>query len=279
VLLDQIIPDQLPFVTFFRAVILAAFFYGLAPAILVTGLSGIVSTFWSDPTGASPHIFYATAFLLFTTLSGVNVALVHYLRMALARIKTHEERLAFINRELQHRIKNLFSVTTSICRQTITSGRPVEEMMDRVTGRIMTIAAAQDLLSPTEAKGAELTSLIKSLVATLAPTPTRLEMEGPPTLLPAESTTPFALILHELTTNALKYGAWSVEAGKVSVKWRQEPAELVFCWREHDGPAIAPPLREGLGSSLIKSSLPGAKVAHDLKADGLACEIRLPNSA
>ena len=156
------------------------------------------------------------------------------------------------------------------------SGRPVEKMVESVTGRITAIAAAQDLLNPAEAKEAELTSLLKSLVQPVAPKPARLEMEGPPMLMPAESTTPFALILHELATNALKYGAWSVNAGIVIITWKREEDELVFRWRERDGPAIAPPLREGLGSSLIKSSLPGAKVAHDLKADGLECQIRLP---
>ena len=61
-----------------------------------------------------------------------------------------------------------------------------------------------------------------------------------------------------------------------ALRWTTENDALIFRWREHDGPAIAPPMREGLGSTLIKSSIPGATVTHDLKADGLECEIRLP---
>ena len=92
----------------------------------------------------------------------------------------------------------------------------------------------------------------------------------------AQATTPFALILHELGTNALKYGAWSHDTGYVRTSWEARQEVLYFLWREHDGPAIAPPLHEGLGSTLIKNSLPGAVVSHDLKADGLECKIALP---
>jgi two-component system CheB/CheR fusion protein len=121
-----------------------------------------------------------------------------------------------------------------------------------------------------------LAELVAALVGTLAPKPSKLQVEGSPTTLPAQVTTPMALILHELATNALKYGAWSTDHGYLTVTWRVEIEILHFRWREHDGPKIAPAMREGLGSSLIKQSLPGATVRHDLRADGLECEITLP---
>ena len=124
-------------------------------------------------------------------------------------------------------------------------------------------------------RGADLRELVTSLVDTLAPSPSRLRSTGAAIHLSADATTPFALILHELATNALKYGAWSQASGLVDISWKVQGNDLLFRWREHDGPAIAPPLREGLGSSLIKTSLPGATVTHDLKADGLECQIQL----
>src|SRR5206468_11167405 len=134
---------------------------------------------------------YATSFLLFASLAGVIVALVHYLTTSLARVKQHEEQLALINRELKHRIKNLFSITASICRQTIRSSTSVDEMEKRVTGRIMAIASAQDLLTPTVSRGAELSELVASLVDTLAPAPSRLRSTGAAIHLSADTTTPF----------------------------------------------------------------------------------------
>jgi two-component sensor histidine kinase len=86
----------------------------------------------------------------------------------------------------------------------------------------------------------------------------------------------FALILHELATNAMKYGAWSKESGWVHVEGMATLELLRFRWREHDGPTLAPPVREGLGRKLIKSSLQGARVEHLFKPDGLQCEIDLP---
>ena len=110
---------------------------------------------------------------------------------------------------------------------------------------------------------------------TVAPDTNRLRVAGASFRLPPQVTTPFALILHELATNALKYGAWSHD-GHVAVTWRVEARKLLFEWRECDGPAIAPPMREGLGSALIKSGLPNATVQHELKRDGLECRICLP---
>ncbi|MBK5197900.1 MAG: sensor histidine kinase [Methyloceanibacter sp.] len=244
--------------------------------VLVLVLSAIVGTIWSDPTGASTTVFYVASFLLFVGLSGVNIALVHYLMTMLVRLRQQDQQLSMINRELKHRIKNLFSIANSICLQTIKPGRSAEEMSKAVTGRIMAIAAAQDLLTATASEGADLRELVAALVTTLAPEPSRLKVEGPAIHLPADATTPFALVLHELATNALKYGAWSGDAGFVKLSWSTEDGQLDFRWREHDGPLIAPPMREGLGRALISKSLPGAIVTHDLKADGLECKIRLP---
>jgi two-component system, chemotaxis family, CheB/CheR fusion protein len=92
--------------------------------------------------------------------------------------------------------------------------------------------------------------------------------------------TSFALVLHELATNALKYGAWS-EHGSVRVSWRLEKNEsdgqqLNFLWQERDGPPVSAPTKEGLGTFLIQKALPGAIVEHTFNPSGLACSIHLP---
>jgi two-component sensor histidine kinase len=275
-LLDYVVAERLPFITFFPAVLIAAYFCGIGPAILVLILSAVAGAMWGEPSGSGEVSFFIASFLLFTVLSGVNVALVHGLTTTLARLRERDRQLEVINRELKHRIKNLFAIANSVCLQTIRSGAAVDAMSQSVSGRLMAIAAAQDLLTATAEDGADLHALTVALVTTLAPNPSRLKIDGPPTRLPADSATPFALVLHELATNALKYGAWSSDSGVVKVVWTKESAVLLFVWREHDGPAIAPPAREGLGRTLISRSLPGATVTHDLKADGLECRINLP---
>ena len=278
-LLDYVVPERLPFITFFPAVLIAAYFCGIGPAILVLILSAVAGAMWGEPSGSGEVSFFIASFLLFTVLSGVNVALVHGLTTTLARLRERDRQLEVINRELKHRIKNLFAIANSVCLQTIRSGAAVDAMSQSVSGRLMAIAAAQDLLTATAEDGADLHALTVALVTTLAPNPSRLKIDGPPTRLPADSATPFALVLHELATNALKYGAWSSDSGVVKVVWTKESTVLLFVWREHDGPAIAPPAREGLGRTLISRSLPGATVTHDLKADGLECRINLPAPA
>ena len=275
-LLDSVVPNALPFITFFPAVLLVTYLCGIWPAILSLAVTALLGTYWADPTGQNSVVFYGVAFLLYVSFAGSCLWLVHTLVKALARLKRQDEQLGVINRELKHRIKNLFSIANSVCLQTLRSGKALEEMAHTISGRLAAIAAAQDLLSVTAENGAEVGELVRALVVTLAPDASRLEAEGDRVTLSPQVTTPFALILHELGTNALKYGAWSHDKGIVRASWTLREATLHFRWREHDGPAIAPPLHEGLGRTLIKNSLPGAVVSHDLKADGLECTIELP---
>lgn len=277
VALDRIIPERLPFIAFFPAVVFVAYRCGLWPSIVVLILSALVGTAWVEPAPGSSEIgFRVASLLLFLGFGGLNVYFMQRLKVANVQSVEHEAQLELINRELKHRIKNLFTIASSICQQTIKSGKSPQEMTQAVSGRIHAVAAAQDLLSVRSNEGADLAGLIEALVRTVAPDPSRFRTSGTSVRLPAQATTPFALILHELGTNALKYGAWSAETGTVVVAWTMENGRLFFDWREIDGPAIAPEMREGLGSALIKSGLPTATVAHDLTPTGLHCRITLP---
>lgn len=191
--------------------------------------------------------------------------------------------LAQVNRVLKHRIKNLFLIANSICQQTIKSSSSPEHMSKVISGRIQAVAAAEEFLSSASHRGADMSELVKVLVNPLSPDPSRLFVDGTPVTLPSFATTPFALILHELATNALKHGAWSPEGGRVDIRWRAEREEeayenLVFDWSERGGPSVSNPDREGLGSSLIKHGLPEARVDHQLRSSGLKCRIVLPLS-
>jgi two-component sensor histidine kinase len=123
----------------------------------------------------------------------------------------------------------------------------------------------------------DLRKLVDTLVRPLTPAPSRLIIDGTSVGLPSETVASFALILCELASNAIMHGAWSCDVGRVTIHWRTLPTQhLDFCWSERDGPAITPPVRLGLGSSVIKIGLNRSDVDYQLKPEGLTCRIKLP---
>ena len=276
VALDAVIADRLPFITFFPAVLLATYLCGLWPGSMVLVLSAFTGAFWSVGDTA---VFRIVSLALFLAIAGINVALVHYLQSAFARLRAQDHQLALINQELKHRIKN--SVLDHQCHMPA---------IDQIGRACRGDVESGEWSHPGYRGGARppecncdtrrrLAELVAVLVRSLAPEPSRLRIDGGSVLLPVQATTPFALVLHELGTNAIKYGAWSVERGYVAVSWSVADGELAFRWREHGELSIAPPLREGFGSKLIKDGLAGASVQHDVKADGLECLIRMSLTA
>ena len=271
------VPERLPFITFFPAVLLASFFCGPWASFSVLVASAVTGAVWTEPPPGEVLTFRMTLFALFGVIGGSIWAGVLYLKNVLNRLRKRDEQLALINREMKHRIKNVFAVMSSISVQTIKSSPTIETLAAALTGRINAIAAAQDVLSVVASEGSDLRSMVETLVLPVAPSPSRLRIEGPSTKLPSEATTTFALILHELATNAVKHGAWRLDRGQVTIEWRVHPnQELDFSWREHDGLPTVPAARQGLGSTLIKRGLNKAKVDHQITPHGLDCRIRLP---
>ena len=108
----------------------------------------------------------------------------------------------------------------------------------------------------------------------------RLRIEGEAINLPADLATPFGLVLHELATNAAKYGSLTASKGTVDLSWRlstrSEERLLTVQWQERDGPPVVEPKATGFGSSLIEKGLPNAKVRHEFRPGGVVCTIELP---
>ena len=273
-MVDHVIPGRLPFITFFAAVLLSALYCATLRSVLVLALSAFIGAAWIASPGGEVVVDRATGFTLFVLVGGSITLFVQLLRDALEQLRAREEQLALINRELKHRMHNLFAVVDAIFQQTFRDGVRPEEMLATVSGRVHALARAQDLLDVTAEEGARVPSLVSELAKPMSPTPSRMRASGPDVAVPSERTTPFALVLHELATNALKHGAWSSETGSVSISWGIDREQLAFEWHERAGPAVAPPSRKGL--SLIKFGLPSAKVDYDLKPGGLQCRIRLP---
>ena len=195
--------------------------------------------------------------------------------------KMAEERLAVVARELQHRVKNSLSVIRAIAVQSLRGKADTEAALESFLGRISALAAATDLILEKSASKAELGGVIEKITRPYrdkASDP--FVLEGPPVILPANVATAMGMVLHELCTNAVKYGALSVAAGEVLIHWRRlETNWLALTWQERNGPPVIAPSRRGFGSRLLQNILAGevggkAEIAFD--PQGVRCEIVVP---
>ena len=276
-LVDQIAPTRAPFLTFFPAVFLTAWLCGWMPAVLVLIMASASTwSVWAD----DPIIVRVFVLSVFSFMCASGIFFIDRLKAAQALAQAQTEQSNLINSELHHRIKNIFSITASLCSSTIRLGLPTDEAVKAINGRIQAVAKAQELINATSSKGAAIADLVSAVVAPMAPSKIRIQFKGPDIELKTETATSFALILHELATNALKYGAWVGPTGIVKINWdlvatASFERELDFRWAELDGPKVLPCQRKGFGSKLIRQALPMAKVEHDLNEDGLRCRIRV----
>ena len=195
--------------------------------------------------------------------------------------KEWEARQRFMTRELAHRVKNSFAVLQAILRSTLKTSPNPQEFAAKFSGRLHSLAAAQDILTANDWRGAELGALARHLLSPyIINEDARLSISGPEINLPAEYAAPFGLIFNELATNALKYGALSVRGGKIHLSWQVENStdagsKLILTWREVGGPKITTLGPRGFGSTLIERSLAGAKVERLFDGEGLICTVEL----
>jgi PAS domain S-box-containing protein len=189
--------------------------------------------------------------------------------------KRWEEQQRLLTKELAHRIKNSMAVIQSIARQTL-RGAP-KPFAEAFNGRIQSLAAAHDILLERGWSAASLEDLARRQLAVAEG---RVRMAGPDIILSPILVTSLGLALHELLTNATKYGALSVPQGAVELRWKavgdDGQRRMLLTWMEQGGPPVTAPDHEGFGSTLIERSLPGASVERRFEPDGLVCTIDLP---
>lgn len=193
--------------------------------------------------------------------------------------KRNEKRLELLSRELDHRAKNMLAVVQSIVR--LSKAPTVPDFSDVLLGRIAALAHAHTLLSESRWEGADLTRLIEEELA-----PYRsggrsgADIRGPRVLLNSAIAQPIAMALHELTTNAAKYGALSHPGGRVKIEWSHSAGgTLRLTWVESGGPAVRMPTRSNFGTTLIELTIRdqlNGSVEFDWRPTGLACEIEVP---
>jgi PAS domain S-box-containing protein len=193
-----------------------------------------------------------------------------------------EERMRLLAREVDHRAKNLLGVVQSVVQ--LTRGTDLAAFKAAVAGRIQALARAHSLLAESRWQGVSIEALVREELAPFSRAGgERIRASGPTLRLWPAASQALALVLHELATNAAKYGALSAEAGVLDVSWRLAGSDrgrrLELAWEERGGPPVAPPSREGFGSTVMRSSVGrqlGGEIAFDWAPGGLRCRIILP---
>jgi PAS domain S-box-containing protein len=190
--------------------------------------------------------------------------------------KEAEERQNLLAREVDHRAKNTLAVVQSILR--LSRAESVSDYMSSVEGRVHALSRAHNLLSQSRWLGVWLHGLIEDELEPYRAAG-KITMSGPEVALRSAAAQSLALAIHELSTNAAKYGALSSLDGRLSVQWAMADGNLVIDWQEMDGPAVTPPEKRGFGTNILLGSVEkqlNGKVKMDWNPSGLTCSISIP---
>lgn len=219
---------------------------------------------------------------IFNTISGVVITFTN-----ITEQKKQHDHLQILMAELQHRTNNFLAVIMAIARQTVRNSSSLTDFEKQFGSRLQALIQSNALLVDREWKGVSLQRLIEAQLAPFIGKDTeRLELFGPPVTMASATIQTLGLALHELATNASKYGALSVPGGKVIVSWefetgREAPDSFQLTWREQGGPPVKPATRRGFGGfvtdQMVTRSL-NANVTIDPAPEGMRWSMRMPAS-
>ncbi|CTQ43855.1 sensor histidine kinase [Roseibium aggregatum] len=205
-------------------------------------------------------------------LIGISIDLTHK--------RENERQMHLVMRELTHRSKNLLAVIQAMARQTAARSDNTEDFVESFAARLQAMAASHDLLVSQSWYGADLKELVLAhLAQSIDPGSPQIEIEGDPHSITADAAQNLGLALHELTTNAAKYGALSVLGGKLSVSWTTVDGRIRLVWKESGGPEVVPPRRNGFGRMLLERLVGPAldgDVTIDFAPEGVSCVVEFP---
>jgi two-component sensor histidine kinase len=197
--------------------------------------------------------------------------------------KQVEEHQRMLIAELDHRVKNALATVSAVVSRTLGASSAAADVVGVLIGRVQSMAGTHELLSSSRWQGISLADLVRREFAPYA-TADNTDINGPEIMLSAEAGQAMAMVLHELVTNAAKYGALSTQAGRVQVRWKRQPngnarAHLVVDWQEFDGPCVVAPSKSGYGTSIVRELIPyelGGTVDLALAREGVRCRLQIP---
>jgi PAS domain S-box-containing protein len=244
-----------------------------------TPLRGIEATASNAPKVKDYLVSAAPLRIARDRISGAVVTMVD-----LSQRKAAEKQQTLLMHELDHRVKNTLALVTSISNRTASSSDTVEAFQKAFSGRIQALAATHTLLLGNSWSSLELGEIVMTEVAPyIESAAEQVTIEGLNVAVTPRAAIAFGLIAHELTTNAVKYGALSQQGGRVTVRALGRDSEkngaFVLEWRESGGPRVTPPKRKGFGHTVIARSLQysGGGAEFDFDPSGVICRIAIPS--
>jgi two-component sensor histidine kinase len=273
---DPVLPAGFPFLTFFPAVVICGFVFGLRQGVLVAALSGVSAWyFFISPGRFDFSMGTLLAMGLYLFVVATDLTLIYLVTRAYRQeMTTREEiqRLAeqqeVMAQELDHRLKNIFATINAIISLSLKNASSADELAARLRDRLTALGRSNLLLRGLrEGEDASLQSVVFQALEPFAIVGTpRFSANGPRVPIGGQTVVVLSLILHELGTNAAKYGALSMQNGHVALDWSIEAStdateQLVITWRESGGPVPTPPLAGagGFGSTLMKRVIAGVR--------------------
>ena len=195
--------------------------------------------------------------------------------------KSNEELQRLLFNELNHRVKNTLATIQAIAGQSLRRASSPSQFVESFNGRVQSLARAHDLLVQTQMVGADLQSILREQVLLGGAESSKIRLTGPGVILDARAAVQLGMVLHELATNARKYGALASESGFLSVEWSVSsgtPGILSLEWRESGLSNVRVPTQHGFGTVLIERSLQsnGGSAEMEYRKDGITCRIVLP---
>jgi PAS domain S-box-containing protein len=195
----------------------------------------------------------------------------------ISALKQVEEQRIELMQELSHRMKNSLALVKSIVSQTFRHTEDVAEAQQSITDRLLALANAQDILMASEWSASGIRRIVDAALAPHRDNENQFDVSGPDVVLSQQQGLGLSLALHELATNATKYGALAQPTGRVTINWTVSPEEdFEFTWRETGGPAVTPPTRRGFGSRMIERVLAAHfSASTDLRFDPAGISFKL----
>ena len=229
-------------------------------------LLGMISTHWSEPHNPSERdlrlldiLARQAADLLERTLAEeARCARAQELDRTCVALRETEELQKLLTGELSHRVKNMLATVQAIASQTLRHCDHPADFVKSFGGRIESMSRVHSQLSTNEWKGTQLSDIVHDQMKLGPVNEAQISVSGPSVYLDSTNVPKMAMILHELGTNSLKYGALSKPDGKVAIAWTVEGQRLAMSWAEHGGPAVIAPIIRGFGTKLIETSALGA---------------------
>jgi two-component sensor histidine kinase len=262
----------LPFTTYYPVVLFATYLGGSRTGIFTAILGGLIG-WWAF---LSPHVgFFPLQFageLELLTYAAACALIIwgadSYRRLA-ARLQEEERLRKLAVEELAHRLKNKIASIQSIISYQL---REQPRLRDDIIARLLALAATDDLIMTAQGRGASIRAILSTELKPYGLA--RISMAGPDIILSPTLALTMALMVHELATNAAKYGALSVPAGQLSIRWSLADRLLSLDWRETNGPVVVPPTHRGFGMLLLSLEQFSGNVEMTFERNGLVCRMK-----